>query len=250
MHATTTDAATNNITNAITNITNANANAIAAINTTTTSSLHHHPLTTPPPSHYTTTPSRQAIFLASQSSADMGGPLQFLLKLAFVGDVVSFYRSTTMDGATPLLLWVKVLSVALVCASGWYTLRAGLVRARARLSARFDDLNSSNGPYGLNGPNGKGGGRSNSATSTDRSRSNSATDQSNQRPSSALGNGPVCDLSGFSVLVTGLPSGITRSSSAHEVADVFSSYGQVVHVAIGVRELGKVAKRQTELSNR
>ena len=185
----------------------------------------------------------------------MGGPLQFLLKLAFVGDTVSFYRSTTMDGATPLLLWVKVLSVALVCASGWYTLRAGLVRARARLSARFDDLNrpnGSNGPYGSNGPNGKGGGRSrsNSASSTDRSRSNSATDQSNRRPSSALGSGPVCDLSGFSVLVTGLPSGITRSSSAHEVADVFSSYGQVVHVAIGVRELGKVAKRQTELSNR
>ena len=36
------------------------------------------------------------------------------------GDMVSFYRSTTMDGATPLLLWVKLLSVVLTCASGMY----------------------------------------------------------------------------------------------------------------------------------
>ena len=168
-----------------------------------------------------------AIYLASTSPSNMGGPLQFLVKLAFVGDMVSFYRSTTMDGATPLLLWVKVLSVALVCASGWYTLRAGLVRARARLSARVNDLN---GPNGSNGPSGNG-------------RLPNGHD-----PLSGLGSG--CDLSGFSVLVTGLPPDITRTSSAHEVADVFSIYGEVVHVAIGLKELGKVEARHKQLSKR
>ena len=168
-----------------------------------------------------------AIYLASTSPSNMGGPLQFLVKLAFVGDMVSFYRSTTMDGATPLLLWVKVLSVALVCASGWSTLRAGLVRARARLSARVNDLN---GPNGSNGPSGNG-------------RLPNGHD-----PLSGLGSG--CDLSGFSVLVTGLPPDITRTSSAHEVADVFSIYGEVVHVAIGLKELGKVEARHKQLSKR
>ena len=101
-----------------------------------------------------------------------------------------------------------------------YTLRAGLIRAKARLEVRVKS-------YGTNGTNG----------GLDYSGDGSGVQEGGAAIHNPLPSG--LDLSGFSVLVSGLPPDVTRNSSAQEMADAFSEFGVVVHVAIGVRELGK-----------
>ena len=53
---------------------------------------------------------------------------------------------------------------------------------------------------------------------------------------------PKLDLSPFSVLVTGLPRDLVKHATAAQLAESFSSFGLVVHVAIGVTEMGALGK--------